>query len=96
MVGMVPLVDLLSCITLPPIQTSPYPLPPFLFIVFIRVALHFQKRMNFRKSSERGWGAGMCGAEYFPEGRGGAKERVNQLIQEIDKCAYLELLSRYL
>ena len=51
---------------------------------------------------------GMCGAEYFPPGRGedknprggagwgGAKERVNQLIQKFDKCEYLELLWRYL
>ena len=28
--------------------------------------------------------------------RGGAKERVNQLIQKFDKCEYLELLWRYL
>ena len=48
-------------------------------------------------------GPGMCGAEYFPAGRGenknprgGAKERVNQLIQKFDKCEYLELLWRYL
>ena len=42
----------------------------------------------------RGWEAGMCGAEHFPAGRGegenprgGAKKRVNQLIQTFDKTA---------
>ena len=32
---------------------------------------------------------GMCGAELFPAGRGGAKERVNRLIQKFDKSAYI-------
>ena len=33
--------------------------------------------------------SGMCGAELFPAGRGGAKERVNRLIQKFDNSAYI-------